>query len=256
MSLRVVLADDEPLARKRLARLLREAGCDVLAELGGAAATLEWFAQPAGGNANDRGGEALFLDIQMPGLTGLEVLAELQDPPPVVFVTAHVQYAVQAFEAAAVDYLLKPVTEDRLHKTLERLRRQQIPRRRGPELAALIPTPAPRFPVRAGEGFVFLDLRKVSHFEVEAEVVYAWSNERFRTSWTTLLEIEQAFPEEGLLKVHRHLLVRPQAILGFKPLLGGRGDITVTGGRVLPVSRAMTPKLKALLGLQPPGGGA
>lgn len=249
MTLRVVLADDEPLARKRLARLLREAGCEVVAELAGSAATLDWF-------ANGGAGEALFLDIQMPGLTGLEVLAELQDPPPVVFVTAHVQYAVQAFEAAAVDYLLKPVTEDRLHKTLERLRHQQIPRRRGPELAALIPTPSPRFPVRAGEGYVFLDLRKVSHFEVEDEVVYAWSNERFRTSWTTLLEIEQAFPEEGLLKVHRHLLVRPQAILGFRPLLGGRGDITVTGGRVLPVSRAMTPKLKALLGLQAPGGGA
>jgi len=242
MTLRVALADDEPLARKRLARLLREAGCEVVVELPGSAPTLDWFAQ--GGVA-----DALFLDIQMPGLTGLEVLAELRDPPPVVFVTAHVQYAVQAFEAAAVDYLLKPVTEDRLLKTLERLHHQQIPRRKGAELAALLPAPAPRFPVRAGEGFVFLDLRKVSHFEVEEEVVYAWSGERFKTSWTTLLEIEQAFPEEGLLKVHRHLLVRPQAILGFKPLLGGRGDITVTGGRVLPVSRTATPRLKSLLGL-------
>jgi len=242
MTLRVVLADDEPLARKRLARLLREAGCEVLAELPGSAATLEWFEQR-------KGGDALFLDIQMPGLSGLEVLAELQDPPPVVFVTAHVQYAIQAFEAAAVDYLLKPVTEDRLLKTLERLRHQQVPRRKGAELAALIPTPAPRFPVRAGEGFVFLDLRKVSHFEVEDEMVYAWAGDRYKTSWTTLLEIEHAFPEEGLLKVHRHLLVRPQAILGFRPLLGGRGDITVIGGRVLPVSRTSVPKLKAILGL-------
>jgi len=248
MTLRVVLADDEPLARKRLARLLKEAGCDVVAELAGSAATLDWFVQ-------DGGGDALFLDIQMPGLSGLEVLAELQDPPPVVFVTAHVQYAVQAFEAAAVDYLLKPVTEDRLSKTLERLRHHQIPRRRGPELAALIPAPSPRFPVRAGEGFVFLDLRKVSHFEVEDEVVYAWAGDRYKTSWTTLLEIEQAFPEEGLMKVHRHLLVRPQAILGFKPLLGGRGDITVAGGRVLPVSRNAAPKLKSLLGLMPRGEG-
>lgn len=249
MTLRVVLADDEPLARKRLARLLTEAGCDVVAELTGSAATLEWFAHKGEG-------DALFLDIQMPGLTGLEVLAELADPPPVVFVTAHVQYAVQAFEAAAVDYLLKPVTEDRLAKTLERLSHHQIPRRKGPELAALLPAPSPRFPVRAGEGFVFLDLRKVSHFEVEHEVVYAWAGERFKTSWTTLLEIEQAFPEEDLLRVHRHLLVRPQAILGFKPLLGGRGDITVTGGRVLPVSRTSTPKLKAILGLLTKGEGA
>jgi two-component system LytT family response regulator/two-component system response regulator AlgR len=249
MTLRVVLADDEPLARKRLARLLREAGCEVVAELTGSAATLDWF-------ENQGEGDALFLDIQMPGLSGLEVLAELHDPPPVVFVTAHVQYAIQAFEAAAVDYLLKPVTEDRLLKTLDRLNHHQIPRRKGPDLAALIPAPSPRFPVRAGEGFVFLELRKVSHFEVEDEVVYAWAGERYKTSWTTLLEIEHAFPEEGLMKIHRHLLVRPQAILGFKPLLGGRGDITVTGGRILPVSRASAPKLKSLLGLLSRGDGS
>lgn len=248
MTLRVVLADDEPLARRRLGRLLREAGCEVQAELGGSADTLRWFAERADA-------DALFLDIQMPGLTGLEVLAELKDPPPVVFVTAHVQYAVQAFEAAAVDYLLKPVTEDRLHRTLERLRHQQIPRRRGAELAALIPAPSPRFPVRAGEGFVFLDLRKVSHFEVAEEVVYAWAGERFRTSWTTLLEVEQTFPDEGLLRIHRHLLVRPQAILGFKPLLGGRGEVTVTGGKALDVSRTSVPRLRALLGLRARGEG-
>ncbi len=96
MTLRVVLADDEPLARKRLARLLRAAGCEVLAELPSSEALLAW--SQAGHRA-----DALFLDIQMPGLTGLEVLAELEDPPPVVFVTAHVQYAIQAFEARPWD---------------------------------------------------------------------------------------------------------------------------------------------------------
>lgn len=243
MTLRVVLADDEPLARKRLGRLLREADCEVLVELPGSADVLEWFAR---GEAAD----ALFLDIQMPGLTGLEVLAELKDPPPVVFVTAHVQYAIQAFEAAAVDYLLKPVTEDRLARTLDRLRHREIPRRKGPELAAMLPAPSARFPVRAGEGFVFLDMRKVTHFEVEQEVIYAWAGDRFKTSWTTLLEVEEAFPDEGLLRIHRHLLVRPSTVMGFKPLLGGRGEVTVTGGRILEVSRASVPKLKAVLGLQ------
>lgn len=242
MSLRVVLADDEPLARKRLSRLLREAGCEVLAELGDSAAVLDWF--------EHQSADALFLDIQMPGLSGLEVLVELEDPPPVVFVTAHVQYAVQAFEAAAVDYLLKPVTEDRLKRTLERIAHHQIPRRKGPELAALLPAQAPRFPVKAGEGYVFLDLRKVTHFEVETEVVYAWAGDRFRTSWTTLLEVEETFPDEGLLRIHRHLLVRPQSILGFKPLLGGRGEVTITGGKTLDVSRTSVPRLKTVLGLQ------
>jgi two-component system LytT family response regulator/two-component system response regulator AlgR len=240
------LADDEPLARKRLGRLLREAGCEVLAEFAQGQEVLECFAR-------GQEADALFLDIQMPGLTGLEVLAELTDPPPVVFVTAHIHYAIQAFEAAALDYLLKPVAEDRLAKTLERLRHREIPRRKGAELAALLPHGGDRFPVRAGEGFVFLDLRKVTHFEVSEEVVYAWSGERFRTNWTSLAEVEAVFPGEDLLRIHRHLLVRPSTISGFKPLLGGRGEVRVTGGKTLEVSRSSVPKLRSILGLHGKG---
>ena len=72
--------------------------------------------------------DALFLDIQMPGGTGMELLAEIQDPPPVVFVTAFSEHAIRAFEVAAVDYILKPVFEDRLEKTLARLRSGERPR--------------------------------------------------------------------------------------------------------------------------------
>lgn len=248
MSLKVVIADDEDLARRRLSRLLRESGCEVIAELPGSREVLDWFQDPQHAAA-----DVLFLDIQMPGLTGLEVIAELKSPPPVVFVTAHVQYALQAFEAAAVDYLLKPVQEERLQKTLHRLQQDQVPRRTGPELAALLPPPAPtghRFPARAGEGFVFLELKKVSHFEVETEVVYAWSGaDRFRTSWTTLAEVEGAFPDAGMLRIQRHLLIRPEMVIGFKPGWGGRGQVRLQGGHELDTSRNATPVLKARLGL-------
>lgn len=243
MTLRVVVAEDEPLARRRLARMLEAEGCEVRAELPDSQALLGWI---------DEGGEAdaLFLDIQMPGLTGLEVLAEIPSPPPVVFVTAHVQYALQAFDAAALDYLLKPVTRPRLLQTLERLQRAQIPRRSGGELSRLLDqnTPA-RFPVKAGDGFVFLDLRKVTHFQVEQEVVYAWAGERFRTSWTTLTEVEAAFPSAGLMRIQRHLLLRPEVVVGFKMLWGGRGQIRIPGGQELEVSRGTVPKLKDRLGM-------
>lgn len=247
MSLKVVLADDEDLARRRLARMLREAGCEILAELPGSREVLEWF-------QGDVHADVLFLDIQMPGLTGLEVLAELKDPPPVVFVTAHVQYALQAFEAAAVDYMLKPVQEERLVKTLQRLQQKQVPRRTGAELASLLPHQAQpatqRFPARAGEGFVFLDLKKVSHFEVDTEVVYAWAGtDRYRTSWTTLAEVETAFPDSGMLRVQRHLLIRPEMVVGFKPTWGGRGQVRLQGGHELDTSRNATPVLKGKLGL-------
>lgn len=239
-ALRVALADDEPLARTRLARLLREAGCEVQAELPDGAAVLAWLAEP-------RAVDALFLDIQMPGATGLEVVAELAECrhcPPVVFVTAYSEHAVRAFEAAAVDYLLKPISADRLAKALGRLRES------GPRKLEAATTASQRFPVKAGEGHVFLELRRTSHFAVEAEVVWAWAGGlRHRTAWTTLAEVESAFPGAGLQRIQRHLLLRPEAVLGLKPLEGGRACVRVADGLELEVSRSATPKLKELLGL-------
>jgi len=239
--LRVALADDEPLARARLGRLLREADCEVLAELPDGSSLLDWMqtAPPL---------DALFLDIHMPGASGLELVAELKDPPPVVFVTAFSDHAVRAFETNAVDYVLKPISAERLEKTLLKLRRQEVPRRSAPELKAVLGSS--RFPVKAGDGHVFLDLRRVSHFEVEDEIVWAWSQgQRHRTDWTSLGEVEEAFPAAGLVRIQRHLLLRAEAVLGLKPLDGGRATVRVGEGLDLEVSRSVTPKLKELLGL-------
>jgi two-component system LytT family response regulator/two-component system response regulator AlgR len=247
MTLKVALADDEPLARARLGRLLREAGCEVLGELPDGPALLAWLkeAPPLDG---------LFLDIQMPGATGLEVAAELPQPLPVVFVTAHSEHAVRAFDTQAVDYILKPVAADRLARALERLQAGRVPRRGGAELHALLPGAATRFPVKAGEGHVFLDLKRVTHFEVEDEVVWVHAAgtpkpPRLRCAWTTLAEVEQAFPGAGLLRVQRHLLLRPEAVVGLRPMDGGRALVRVGEGAELEVSRSVTPRLKELLGL-------
>jgi two-component system LytT family response regulator/two-component system response regulator AlgR len=236
----VALADDEPLARTRLARLLREAGCDVQAELPDGAAVLAWLAEP-------KEVDVLFLDIQMPGATGLEVAAELADChhcPPVVFVTAYSEHAVRAFEAAALDYIMKPVSAERLAKALARIQEA------GPKKVEASSAASQRFPVKAGDGHVFLELKRTTHFEVEEEVVWAWAaGSRHRTPWTTLAEVESAFPGAGLLRIQRHLLLRPEAVLGLKPLEGGRASVRVAEGVDLEVSRSVTPKLKELLGL-------
>ncbi len=235
-ALRIALADDEPLARARLARLLREAGCEVVAELEDGPAVLAWL-------PNAPAVDALFLDIHMPGASGLEVMAELPPGLPVVFVTAFAEHAVRAFEAAAVDYVLKPVAADRLAKSLARLRDQ--PTQPSPTVQ-----PPSRFPARAGEGHVFLELRRTSHFEVEDEIVWAWcGGSRFRTGWSTLAEVEHAFPGSGLLRIQRHLLLRPEAVLGLRPLDGGRAALRVAEGLELEASRTATPRLKELLGL-------
>lgn len=235
--LKIALADDEPLARARLARLLREAGCEIAAELEDGAAVLAWL---KGSPAVD----ALFLDIQMPGATGLEVVAELPERLPVVFVTAYAEHAVRAFEAAAADYVLKPLSAERLAKSLARLRERPAAAPHG------APAPSGRYPVKAGEGHLFLELRRTTHFEVEDEVVWAWSGgTRFRTGWTTLAEAEHTFPAAGLLRIQRHLLLRPEAVLGLRPLEGGRAVVRVGDGLELEASRTATPKLKELLGL-------
>lgn len=237
--LRVLVAEDEPFNRRRLARLLREAGCEVVAELEDGPAVLDWLGR---GEAVD----ALFLDIQMPGLTGLDVVANLPRPFPVVFVTAYAEHAVKAFEQAATDYLLKPVTAERLAATLLRLR-TKTENPAGREAGARPAGPF-RFPVKAGEGLVLVDLARTTHFLFEDEAVWAFAGERLRTTWKTLAEAEIALGAR-VVRGHRHLLIRPEAVVGVKAGDSGRLRVRLSGGVELEVSRGAAPGLKARLGL-------
>jgi DNA-binding LytR/AlgR family response regulator len=235
--MKALVVDDEPLARERLSRLLKEAGCEVVDELGDGVALLHWLKEPGAV-------DVIFLDIQMPGLSGLEVLAEVSDCPPVVFVTAFSSYAVQAFELAAVDYLLKPVFEDRLGKCLQRLRDRLIRPLSPSELKTLLPPPI-RFPIRAGDGEVYMELELVTHFELESDRIWACRGQnRYLTRWATLAEVEQSFPDDGMLRIQRHLLLRPRMVKGIRPTTVGRIKVLVAPNVELVVSRAMTPRTK------------
>ena len=232
-----LVVDDEPLARERLSRLLREAGCIVVDELSDGEALKQWLTH---GNQVD----VIFLDIQMPGPSGIEVLADLAVSPPVVFVTAFSDYAVRAFELAAVDYILKPVFEDRLGLCLQRFRERSIRALRAEELRSLLPAPY-RFPVRVGEGEIFMDLELITHFELLEDRIWACRGlNRFLTRWTTLSEVEKAFPNDGLLRIQRHLLLRPGMVKGIRPATAGRIKVMVAPCVELIVSRAMTPRTK------------
>jgi len=242
-SLRVLVAEDEPINRRRLVRLLGEAGCEVVAELEDGPAVLTWLdlGQPV---------DALFLDIQMPGLSGLAVLEALPQALPVVFVTAFAEHAVQAFEQAANDYLLKPVTAERLALTLRRLRARGQGTGQASGQASGAPHPAgpTRFPIKAGEGLLLVELTRTTHFLFEEGVVWAFAPERLRTTWKTLAEAEQALGPR-VVRGNRHLLVRPEAILGCRAGESGRLLVRMVGGLELEVSRGAAPGLKARLGL-------
>lgn len=250
--LRLIVVDDEPIACRRLARLLRNAGCEVLAELGDLESLLEAFDQ---GLRPD----GLFLDIQMPGGTGLDAMADLPEPIPVVFVTAFAEHAVRAFDANAVDYILKPVFQDRLVKSLEKIRHQLTLRtlRASADATPQLPQPEPvtpkagRFPARAGGGHLFLEFRKVSHFEVIEQAVFAWcGGKKFRAPWNALSEVESAFPAAGMMRIQRHILLRPEAVIGHRSLPNGRAKVRVAEGVELEVSRTVTPRLRELLGFR------
>jgi two-component system LytT family response regulator/two-component system response regulator AlgR len=237
--LRVVVAEDEALSRKRLVRLLQEAGCRVVASFPEGRSLQDWL-QTA------REVDAIFLDIHMPNLDGMELLKSVRGRIPVVLTTAFAEHAVEAFDAEAVDYLLKPITASRLGRALERI----VARR--PPLAVRPPEATPllhRYPVQAGLGVVLVDLAKTTHFEVENEVVWAHAGTRLRTTWTSLAEVEGAFAGAGLLRIHRHLLVRPEAVIGLKPAPGGRAILRLLGGLEIEASRGGAPRLRERLGL-------
>lgn len=237
--LKVVVAEDEVLSLKRLVRLLQEAGCEVVATFTEGRGVMSWLEHHADV-------DALFLDIHMPNLDGMAILKAVGEHLPVVLTTAFAEHAVEAFDTDAQDYLLKPITASRLERALKR-----VEARRG-EVRAPQPAPPPtalRYPVHAGEGVVLVDLSKTTHFEVEHEIVWAHAGTRLRTHWTSLGEVEAAFPGAGLLRIHRHLLVRPEAVIGLRPSAGGRVVVRLSGGLEVEASRGGAPRLRERLGL-------
>jgi DNA-binding LytR/AlgR family response regulator len=235
-ALRVAVAEDEPLNLRRLVRLLEECGCEVVASFPDGEQLAAWL---------DGGGkpDALFLDVEMPELDGLGLARRLQPGLPVVFVTAHPEHAVAAFEVEASDFLLKPATSERVAQALAKVRKR-LPAPPGP-----LARKGSRYAAQAGSGLVFVELSRTTHFEVIDEIVWAHAGESFRTLWRSLGEVEAHFPESAMLRIQRHLLLRPEAVVGLRPSLNGRLMVRVQGGLELEASRGAAPALKERLGL-------
>jgi DNA-binding LytR/AlgR family response regulator len=228
--LRVLIADDEPRARQFLEKLLAEhPGVEVVGTARGGAEAIEKIAalKP----------EVAFLDIHMPDLSGLEVARHVKGDamPIVVFVTAYDQYAVEAFEVAAVDYLLKPIRRERLAETLERVAAEP----RGPRAAAqrsaavesALDQPGlkdrmpllKRLPVRHRREVKLLDLDQVPLLFSRDRLVLARAEGREYLVDYTLQELEQRLPEGQFVRVHRGALVNVGAIESY----GGEDGVLV-----------------------------
>ncbi len=220
--LRVVIADDEPRARQYMEKLLSEhEDVEVLgvAKGGGEALALIARTKP----------DAVFLDIQMPDLSGLEVARHLKgdDAPIVVFVTAYDQHAVEAFELAALDYVLKPIRRERLAETLKRVMADaEAGARRSGNSAAVREAlgseplktnaqPLHRLPVRHRREVKLLDLADVPLIFSRDRLVLARSEAKEFLVDYTLQELEGRLPEGLFVRVHRGALVNLNAIESY-----------------------------------------
>ncbi len=236
--MRALIVDDEPLARDELDRLLQEAGSvTVVAKCGNAVEALQAVRRETP--------DVLFLDVHMPGVSGFELLAMLDDDPRrrVVFVTAHDEFAVRAFEESAVDYLLKPVEKERLAKTLERLQARGA-QSLSPNLA---PPHITRIPcVAAGRSIKLVALAEVESVRSsEAGVHVVTAGGEYYTELTLAVLEERA----GLLRCHKQHLVNADRIDEISLAEGSVAVIKTKSGHTLPVSRRFLAKLRAALGL-------
>lgn len=236
--IRVVVADDEPAAREHLATLLDSLAADVVAACGDGKELCDAVTRLSP--------DALFIDIEMPELDGVNAVASLPlaRRPLVVFVTAHDELAVRAFDLEAVDYVVKPFRKERLARALERVQRS---------LAAAPASPAPamargeRFVVMTPGKMVVIHESEIDYVEAERNYVRLHTAHRHPLLRETLRAVERRLDGEQFVRTHRSFLVRLSRI---RTLVQRGGDYVaiLDDGREAPVSRLYRDALLARLG--------
>jgi two-component system response regulator AlgR len=251
--IRVFIADDETPARERLKELLQDIAGEVPTVVAGEAAN--------GIEALERlpasGAQVLLLDIRMPGMDGLELarhLSGLENPPAVVFVTAHDKHAIEAFDLNALDYLLKPVRATRLAAALKKAAAGGAPRRE--DLARAADAPREYLSVAERNRIVLVPVRDILFLRAEQKYVTVRTREREHLIEESLIALEREFcgsdPSQPFVRIHRNCLVARAAIRGFERTGGGEEEAhwqVVLDGFVerLPVSRRQWPTVRELV---------
>ncbi len=247
--MRVVVVDDEPLARRRLKRLLAGSGlAAVAAEAGDGLTAVTCI--------NEIRPDVVLLDVQMPEVDGFGVVARLTKPAPlVIFLTAFDRYAIQAFEVHAIDYLLKPVSRERLADALAHARERLQSRRDGrhgrdASLAALVETLSARqsivtrLPVRSDGRVELVDVTTIDWIEAADNYVVLHASGRTHVLRETLSRLEQRLRPEEFVRIHRSTIVRLDRVVRLDSASRGDYDVTLRDGTRLTLSRTCRAKLE------------
>lgn len=252
---RVLIADDEELARLRMRKLLQPYS-DKIEVVGEANDGLEALSKIQSLNP-----DIVFLDIQMPGMTGIEVLSKL-DPdqmPWVVFATAFDEYAIKAFEENAIDYLLKPIESDRLENTIAKIDRM-VEKKANPQLLETIRqlvgsqqvgSTSPylqRIQVKIGDRTILVSVENAIRFESEDKYTTLYTDDARYVIDSPLIELEKKLDPDKFMRVHRAHLVNISRIKEIQRQFGGRLKILINDKQKssLPVSRNFADKVRKL----------
>ncbi|MFT7772338.1 MAG: LytTR family DNA-binding domain-containing protein [Roseateles sp.] len=239
--MRALIAEDEPLARRLLAEYLRpHADISLVAEadngLDAARAITEL--KP----------DLVFLDIQMPKLTGLEVLELTGRRDGIIFTTAYDQHAMRAFELHAVDYLLKPFSQVRFDAALERARR--LLGQAAPGLERLVAPAGPRLArvlVRDGDGMQVLPVEDIAYIEAQADQVAFHAHGRDHLKSQRISELETQLDPAHFVRVHRSFIINLAALQGLERSDSDAHVARMRNGKRIPVSRSGYERLRAVL---------
>ena len=256
--IRAYLLDDEPLAVDRLRRLLDATG---RAEIAGSSTDPDEAL--AFLRAHDV--DLLFLDIQMPGLTGFELLERLDRDVAVIFTTAYDRYAIDAFTVNSIDYLLKPIEPERLDRALDKAERMMAPRAADATTAsrdiralarevaaALSPSrKLERIASRVGERTTILDVARVTHFLSKDKLTFAVVDGREHVVDFTLSELEARLDPRRFARIHRATIVNIPLVQELFPAVDGGVLVRLKDGRKteLAVARDRVRDLKDRLGI-------
>ena len=243
--LKAIIVDDEELARQLLREYLNAAkGVDVIAECANGFEAVKAI--------SEHKPDLVFLDVQMPKLDGFEVLELIGREVAVIFVTAYDQYAMKAFDAHAVDYLLKPFSQERLEKALERVR-QRLGQKLPPptELSREARPPEQhlqRIVVKDGTRVHIIPVDALDYAEAQDDYIELHSQRKSYLKQQTISSLEAGLNPERFVRIHRSVIVNLERIAKIEPYAKDSRVAVLSDGTQLPVSRAGYDRLRTLLG--------
>jgi two-component system LytT family response regulator len=239
-TLRAIIVDDEPLARKRLRELLAgRADIELVGEAVDGASAIQAI--------DDLRPDLVFLDVEMPEATGLDVVERITHDPFVIFTTAYDRYAVAAFELQAIDYLLKPFGEERLARALDRVSTTGDARSSAHRARAALSMnggAVDHLLVRDRGRLVPVAVRDIVRLEAGDDYTSVHTRGRNYLVYLTLQDFERMLDPGRYVRVHRSHIVNIAHVAQFTPADGGRFVLEMTDGTKLPVSRAHAKALR------------